>query len=141
MASPKKNKKGDERKKTARPRHITKKKLLGKSAATHRKSSFRKSAKKKRPVRGQPAMVDMATYEPRGLGARSGGQSGDVQGLSGLERAASESVEELLEEGNAYEAEVVKGVEDAESTDEMEVESHEVLEDDVPEEYRDQDRA
>ncbi len=141
MASPKKNKRRDKRKKTNRPRHIAKKKLAAKSAATHRKSSFRKLTKKKRTLRGRPAMVDIASYEPRGLGARSGGQSGDVQGLSGLERAASESVEELLEEGNAYEAEVVKGVEDAESTDEMEVETHEVLEDDVPEEYRDRDRA
>ena len=136
MASPKKSKKRDKRKKTTRPRPIAKKKLAAKSAATHRKSSFRKSTKKKRPVRGQPAMVDLASYEPRGLGARSGGQSGDVQGLSGLEGAASESVEELLEEGNAYEAEVVKGVEDADRTDEMEVETHEVLKDDVPQEYQ-----
>lgn len=60
-----------------------------------------------------------------------------MQGLSGSERAASESVEELLEEGNAFEAEVVKGVEDAENADEIEVETHEVPEDDVPEEYRD----
>lgn len=59
-----------------------------------------------------------------------------MQGLSGVEGAASESVEELLEEGNAFEAEVVKGVEDAEGSDELEVETHEVPEDDVPEEYR-----
>jgi len=74
-------------------------------------------------------------YEPRGLGARSAGQSGDLQGLSGIAGAASESVEELLEEGNAFEAEVVKGVEDAGDADEGEIISHEVLEDDVPDEY------
>jgi len=34
---------------------------------------------------------------------------------------------------------VVKGVEDAENRDEMEVETHEVPEDNVPEEYRDRD--
>lgn len=77
-------------------------------------------------------------FEPRGLGARSGGQSGDLQGLSGVEGAASESVEELLEEGNAYEADIVKGVEDAQNADENEVETHEIPEDDIPEEYLDE---
>ncbi len=83
--------------------------------------------------------MEVVPFELRGMGARAGGQSGDLQGLSAAESAASESVEELLEEGNAFEAEIVKGVEDAENADEMEVESHEVLEDDVPQEYRGQD--
>jgi hypothetical protein len=61
-----------------------------------------------------------------------------LQGLSGLEGADSESVGELLEEGNAFEAEVVKGVEDAGDADEGEVKTHEVPEDDVPEEYLDE---
>ncbi len=76
-------------------------------------------------------------FEPRGLGAGSAGQSGDLQGLSGAEGAESESVGELLEEGNAFEAEVVKGVEDAGDADESEVVTHEVPEDDIPGEYRD----
>lgn len=42
---------------------------------------------------------------------------------------------ELLEEGNAFEAEVVMGVEDAEDADEVEVRTHEVPQDDVPAEY------
>jgi hypothetical protein len=42
----------------------------------------------------------------------------------------------LLEEGNAFEAEVVKGVEDAGDADEGEVRTHEVPQDDVPGEYR-----
>lgn len=75
-------------------------------------------------------------FQPSGLGARSGGQSGDLQGLSGIEGAGSESVGELLEEGNAFEAEIVKGVEDADGSDESEVVTHEVPEDDVPDEYR-----
>jgi len=79
-------------------------------------------------------------FEPKGLGARSGGQSGDLQGLSNREGADSESVDELLEEGNAFEAEVVKGVEDAPGADEGEVRTHEVPEDDVPEEYLDKDQ-
>jgi hypothetical protein len=44
-------------------------------------------------------------------------------------------VDELLEEGNAFEAEVVKGVEDAEDADEGEVRTHEVPQDHVPGEY------
>jgi len=79
-------------------------------------------------------------FEPKGMGARSGGQSGDLQGLSNREGADSESVDELLEEGNAFEAEVVKGVEDAPDADEGEVRTHEVPEDDVPEEYLDKDQ-
>ena len=81
--------------------------------------------------------MDTVAYAPEGLGARSGGQSGDLQGLSNLAGANSESVDELLEEGNAFEAEVVKGVQDA--GDEGEVHTHEVPEDDVPGEYRDKD--
>jgi hypothetical protein len=78
-------------------------------------------------------------YSPEGLAARAGGQSGDLQGLSNLAGANSESVDELLEEGNAFEAEVVKGVQDAGDADEGEVHTHEVPEDDVPGEYRDKD--
>jgi hypothetical protein len=62
-----------------------------------------------------------------------------LQGLSSLEGADSESVDELLEEGNAFEAEVVKGVQDAGDADEGEVHTHEVPQDDVPGEYRDKD--
>jgi hypothetical protein len=91
-------------------------------------------ASKKR-VRGKSESVDTVEFSPVGLGARSGGQSGDLQGLSNREGANSESVDELLEEGNAFEAEVVKGVEDAGNADEREVHTHEVPEDDVPGEY------
>ena len=72
-------------------------------------------------------------------GASSGGQSGDLQGLSRIESADSESVNELIEEGNAFEADVVQGVTDAGNADEGEVHTHEVPEDDVPGEYLDKD--
>jgi hypothetical protein len=62
-----------------------------------------------------------------------------LQGLSDLERADSESVDELIEEGNAFEAGVVAGVEEAGEHGDREVHTREVLEDDVPEEYLDQD--
>jgi hypothetical protein len=41
-----------------------------------------------------------------------------------MESADSESVGELLEEGNAFEAEIVKGVQDAPDADESEVQTH-----------------
>jgi hypothetical protein len=62
-----------------------------------------------------------------------------LQGLSNRKIADSESVDELLEEGNAFEADVVAGVEDADDADEREVHTHEVPEDDVPDEYLDKD--
>jgi hypothetical protein len=53
--------------------------------------------------------------------------------------ADSESVEELAEEGNAFEADAVEGVEDAADADVSEVTTREVPEDDVPAEYLDDD--
>lgn len=89
-------------------------------------------------ARGKQDNVETVTFEPAGLGARSGGQSGDLQGLTNRAGADSESVDELLEEGNAFEAEVVKGIEDVPDADEGEIRTHEVPEDDVPGEYDDQ---
>lgn len=65
---------------------------------------------------------------------------GDLQGISMRDRADSESVGELLEEGQTLEAEAVAGVEDALDADQGEIRTHEVPEDDVPEEYLDNDR-
>ena len=41
----------------------------------------------------------------------SAGQSGDIQQLPDVADAYSESVEELVEEGNAFEADAIEGVE------------------------------
>lgn len=54
------------------------------------------------------------------------GQSGDIQGISNIAEADPESVEELLDDGQAFEAEVISGVEDA--RDEREVPSRGRLE-------------
>jgi hypothetical protein len=120
----------------------------------------KKSAKKK-PSRGKPAAKRAAKPAARvkstpkkqvrtkrqTLGSESS-RSGrvqtlagdaDSQGLSELERADSESVGELLEEGNTFEAGVVSGVEQADDADEREVRTREFPEDDVPEEYLDKD--
>ena len=74
------------------------------------------------------------------MGSASGGQSGDTQGLSEKEDVDSESVEELAEEGQDFEAEVVSGVENAKDPDQGEVTTTEVPEDDVPPEYTDRDK-
>jgi len=87
----------------------------------------------KKQVQGKSQSVGTVAFALERLGARPDEQSGDLQGLSNVQRADSESVDELLEQGNAFEAEVVKGVEDAGDTDEGEVRTHEVPpQDDVP---------
>jgi len=75
----------------------------------------------------------------KGVGPDSGGQSGDTQGLSDVAEAGSESVEELLEEGQSFEAEAIRGVEDAPDPDVAEVHTKQVPEDDVPSEYLERD--
>jgi len=69
----------------------------------------------------------------------SGRESGDLQGVSRVEDVDSESVDELVEEGNPFEAGAVAGVEEADRSDEKEVHTREVPEDDVPAEYLDEE--
>ena len=113
-----------------RPKKVAKKKPAPK------REEKKKVATAKRPQNKNKSVGEVA-FPPRRQGPRSGEQSGDLQGLSRLEAADSESVEELIEEGNAFEADVVAGVESA--GDEKEVRTHEVPEDDVPSEYLDKD--
>lgn len=68
------------------------------------------------------------------------GQSGDLQGIPGEDDVDSESVKELLEEGQAMEASIVEGVEDAPEPDQGEVRTRQVRVDDVPEEYLEPDQ-
>jgi hypothetical protein len=114
------------------------------------KNRAKRSVRKKPVLRSRPYLeedeettsADFDLMEPpteRGLGLESGGQSGDTEGLSRAEIAASESVEELLEEGQAFEAGVISGVENAPDADQGGVRTREVPEDDVPQEYLDQD--
>ncbi len=117
------------------------KKTLKKVAAPKKKIVKQGASKKapKQKVRGKADGAELISYKNPGRGADTGGQAGDTQGLSGVAETDSESVKELLEEGQAYEAEVVGGVENAPDADEGEVRTHEVPEDDVPEEYRGED--
>jgi hypothetical protein len=126
------------KKKNAKPKTALRKKAAPKKKARTKKAAPRKKpARNNRAARGKKQKLATVTFEPRGLGANSGGQSGDLQGLSNSAGADSESVDELLEEGNAFEAEVVEGVENAPDADQGEVRTHEVLENDVPDEYLD----
>ena len=59
--------------------------------------------------------------------------------MSNVAEAGSESVEELLEEGQSYEAEAISGVEEAPDPDVAEVRTRQVPEDDVPSEYLEKD--
>jgi len=132
-------KKGRALKKSARtkPRKKTtvKRKALGKKAI-----SRKTMAAGRKQTRRKSQRQNVVTFSPKESGSRSGEQSGDLQGLSNVEAADSESVQELLEEGNAFEAEVVKGVEDAgDRGGTREVRTHEVPEDDVPGEYLDKE--
>jgi hypothetical protein len=127
------------------PKQKSEKKPTSKKAAVKLKTAVKKTIggnavrASKKQGREKSQSVDTVALPPEGRRSRSGGQSGDLQGLSSVEGADSESVDELLEEGNAFEADAVKGVEDAGSADEREVRTHEVPEDDVPEEYLDKE--
>ena len=126
------------KKKSAKKTTKTKKSAVGKTRS-------KKTAKKARPVRkvaqkkpiakkrgkkkSAAVIAPKKQFQERkqatskaflreGRDALSGRESGDLQGLSSAESADSESVDELLEEGNTFEAGVVKGVEDAGDADE-----------------------
>jgi hypothetical protein len=70
------------------------------------------------------ARLDELGSDPGQVGAESGGQSGSAQRLSPVEDANEESVEELSDTDQAYEAAVVEGVEDAADHPERPVHTH-----------------
>ena len=127
------------RKKTAK-KAAPKKFAAKKKPAAKKKSVVKKKSAAKKARRGRAAVVNPITPRGRrGLGSASGGQSGDTQGLSRRSYDDSESVEELLEEGQYMEAEAVSGVENAPDADQGEVRTRQFPEDDVPKEYLDED--
>jgi hypothetical protein len=84
--------------------------------------------------------MDMTRYStPKGPGPDSAGQSGADQGLPEEAEADSESVKELVQEGQFFEANVVNAIENAPEPDIAEVRTRQFPEDDVPPEYLDQD--
>lgn len=123
------------KKSAARKKPAARKKLVAKKKPAAKK----KSAARKSTPRREEIINPITPIGRRGLGAASGGQSGDTQGLSRRDYDDSQSVEELLEEGQYMEAEAVSGVENAPDADQGEVRTRQVPEDDVPEEYKDKD--
>jgi hypothetical protein len=152
-------------KKAARSKKITRKRMTPakkqarkgrtpkqsvKSASAWNKTAARKKGSKREVGGGVPSVNAKKTwnripvrrasaFSRESAGSGSGGQSGDLQGLSTAERAASESVDELIEEGNAFDAGIVSGVEEAGESGGREVRTREVPEDDVPGEYLNED--
>jgi hypothetical protein len=119
-------------------------KLSAKKGAPKRKAA-RKPAGRRRPARRTEAgpgsqSVETVRLKRRARTAAAGAGGGDFGGVSVVEGADSESPEELLEEGQTFEAGIVSGVENAPDPDQGEVRTHEVPQDDVPEEYDDKDR-
>jgi hypothetical protein len=149
------------KRKTARGRRSSKEPARRKKSSTKKRGTrrARSSPRKKSPSRkrariaarsgstrkspragaGRPRRSGVREASGRGIGAESAGQSGDTEQISRAEIADSESVEELLEEGQAFEAGVISGVESAPDADRGEVRTRQVPEDDVPQEYLDED--
>ncbi len=138
------------KKSSGRTKSAAKKKpTLRKKLKLHAKPARAKAKAPKKPVRmtkvlpreissgsersslGSGVLRTEAPHKRTGLGEEAAGQSGDLQGLSAIEESNSESVEELLEEGQAFEAEVVSGVENAPDPDEEEIHTHERPEDEL----------
>jgi N utilization substance protein A len=132
-------KRGTPKKKLAKKEPALKKAVVKTKALGQKTTGTRTPTALGTRVRGKSQSVDTEAFAPEALRERSGGQSGDLQGLSNIEGADSESVAELIEEGNAFEADAVAGVEHAGDTDQKEVRTHEVPQDDVPSEYRDKE--
>ena len=113
----------------------------------HKKEKTRKPGTKKKMTRSpastanephspEPSTLSGVIGKPssrrpaRGTGLAAAGQSGDLQGLSRTPEADSESVEELIEEGQAYEAELISAIENAPDPDQGEIHAHELREED-----------
>ena len=129
-----KSKKPALKKKAVKSKKPAPKKLAKSKKPAPAKKPAPKKAVRKKPAARKPRRPSGSPNEAlpmiKGRGAGSGGQSGDIEGLSDVESADSESVEELVEEGQDYEAELVSAVENAPDPDQGEL-STEVPEDDL----------
>ena len=140
----KKNKKSGKKRAASKSRVSAKAKLSAKSgkkrSAAKRRTTPKKHAGRSRQAAMGSQNVETVQMKPRALRARAGAGGGDFGGVSTVESVDSESADELLEEGQAFEAGIVSGVEDAPDADQGPVKTREVPEDDVPEEYDGKDR-
>ena len=79
----------------------------------------------KRKLPNDEAQIEELGNDAEELASDSAGQSGDAQGLSQTADVDEESVEELAETDQAYEAEAVDGLEDAADHPERPVQTRE----------------
>ncbi len=143
----KKNPARKARSQKATPKKVAKKKAAAKKKVTAKKKTVKRTAKagavtskasiKKVSAKKRTFDRDLALSGSRLVRPALG--DSDSQGLSDVESADSESVAELVDEGNIFEAGVVRGVQRADDADEKEVRTREFPEDDVPQEYLDED--
>lgn len=123
------------RKKTVKRRTVPAKKwLTGKARAASVTKAARKNkaARRERLSRGVRSVGNDIAVVSLGPGSGSAGQSGDIQGLTDVETADSESVRELVEDGQDYEAGIIDGIENAPDADQGEIKTREVPEDEIP---------
>src|SRR5262245_43391349 len=120
--------------KRATPRKGTFKARTGKSVKRKSSRIKKKGANRTRRNRGSVSPTREIKQEIRNrrltVAEMGSGRQSDFQGVSRLREADSQSVDELVEEGNVFEAGAVAGVEEADNSDEREVRTHEVPEDD-----------
>ena len=122
--------------KSARSRKAKAKTVRGKTSRKRLATATKKPRAER--VLGRSPAADPREFSRGEMASRQAGQSGDIQGLSDRAGADSESIEELIDEGNAFEADAVEGVERAGNST-REVRTRQVPEDDVPGEYLDED--
>lgn len=147
-------KKNSEKKKIKKAKPAVKagKRKLAKSVARKSKASIEK--RKRSTVRVYVASVtsgnEASSLDPKGrlIDEREveatpqehrGDLAGDLQGLSSTQLFDSESVIELSEEGQDFEAELIEGIEEAPDPDQQEVHVHEAPQKSVPN-YKDRNR-
>lgn len=99
-------------KKSASERHAMAPKKTVKKKQSKKKTSSKASSASRKKIHVQRLESSWGRE-----GTVSARQSGDLQGLSRTEQANSESVDELVEEGNIFEAGAVAGVEEADDQD------------------------
>jgi hypothetical protein len=125
-------------------RHVARAKTP-KHAAVRKRHAPRRAA-----VDSVTSGSETSTLDPKGRliveteeeavpGIHKGDMSGDLQGLSTLEYDDSESVSELIKEGQDLEAELIEGVEDAPDADKGDVRVHKAPQKDAPD-YKDRNR-
>src|SRR5260370_5902964 len=103
------------RKKLAKKKFVVKKTAVKTRAVGKKTTGGKTSGASRQRVQGKGQSSNIESFAPEEVRARSGGQSGDLLGLSNTASADSDSVDELVEEGNEFEFEIVAGARSARS--------------------------